>query len=95
VSAVSAEALPLIIMERSHDLFVTPGTVQFVKEHDVRQRAINNVRKFNTVRHCPAYSGGHTAYRNNCRILILKEEAENDTEISGRFLENVTMYMHA
>jgi hypothetical protein len=40
VSADSTEALPLIIMERSHDPFLTPGTVQFVKGHDVRQRVI-------------------------------------------------------
>ena len=94
MSAVSAEALPLIIMEWSHDLFLTPGTVQFVREHDSRQRAINNIRKCNTVRHCPAYSGSHSAYRNKCRILILKKEAENGAEISGRYPENVRVYVH-
>jgi len=78
---VRAEVFPLIIMERSHDLLLTPATVQFVKEHDLRQAAINNVRKCNTVRHCPAYSGGHTAYRNNCRILIPKKEAECGAKI--------------
>jgi len=94
VSALSAEALPLIIMERSHDLFLTPGTVHFVKGHDLSQRAINNVRKCDRVRHCPAYSGGHTTYRNKCRILILKKEAENGAEISGRYPENVRLYVH-
>jgi len=91
---MSAEAFPLIIMERSHGLFLTPGTVQIVKEHDLRQGAINNVRKFNTVRHCPAYSGGHTAYRNNCRILIPTKEAECGAKISGRYPENVTVFVH-
>jgi hypothetical protein len=67
VSTASAEALPLIIMERSHDLFLTPGKVQFVKEHEVRQRTIKNVKEVQqTDRHCPSCSGGHTAYRNNC-----------------------------
>jgi hypothetical protein len=67
VSAVSAEALPLMIMERSHGLFLTPATVQFVKEHDLIRGVIKNVRKCNTVRHCPAYAGGQTACRNNWR----------------------------